>query len=43
VDWYKVLDKNGTHDPIQWLPLAFRASIKKYEISLAKYLPEISY
>lgn len=41
--WYTKLEKLGTHDPIQLLPKEFKVGIKNYEISLAKYIPEISY
>ena len=43
VEYYQQLDKLGTHDPLTLMPEEFRHAVKHYKVSLAKYVPEISY
>lgn len=42
-DYYKNLAKQGTHDWVTLLPEAFKKGIAQYDISIATYLPDISY
>jgi len=43
VDFYSMLEKKGTHDPLRLLPEEVYQGVEKYNVSLAKYIPEISY
>lgn len=43
IGFYQKLAKKGVFDPVQLLPEAVKKGISEYRISLAKYLPEISY
>ena len=43
IDFYKKLEKKGVFDPVQLLPEQVKSGIVEYHISLAKYVPEISY
>jgi len=42
-EFYQTLAKKGVFDPVQLFPEDVKKAIKSYTISLAKYLPEISY
>ncbi|GAB5382830.1 MAG: hypothetical protein Alis3KO_40750 [Aliiglaciecola sp.] len=42
-EFYKNLEQKGVFDPVQLLPQEVKKSISEYRISLAKYLPQISY
>ncbi|SFC79381.1 hypothetical protein [Pseudoalteromonas denitrificans] len=43
VDFYQMMAKKGIHDPIKLLPEKLLEGVEKYNVSLAKYIPEISY
>jgi hypothetical protein len=42
-DFYKNMENKGMHDPLRILPNEVYQGVEKYKVSLAKYLPEISY
>jgi len=41
--FYQQLEKQGLNDPLKLLPSGLYEGVKSYNISLAKYLPEMSY
>ena len=41
--FYQQLEKQGLNDPLRLLPDGLYQGVKSYNISLAKYVPEISY
>ena len=43
VDFYQRLSRQGVFDPVQLFPDEIKQAIKQYDISLGKYVPEISY
>lgn len=43
VEYYQQLEKSGTYDPLTLMPEEFRHAVKLYKVSLARYLPEVSY
>lgn len=43
VEFYRKMEANGTHDPLRLLPNTVYEGIERYNVSVAKYIPEISY
>jgi len=41
--FYKMLESKDLHDPLRLLPSEVYQGVEKYNVSLAKYIPEISY
>jgi len=42
-DFYKMMEQKGIHDPLRLLPKYVYQGVEKYRVSLAKYLPTMSY